>query len=225
MAAMKRTRAANRERSAVVLERLKEAYPDARCSLDYENPLELLIATILAAQCTDERVNIVTKDLFRTYQTAQDYAEAPRADLEEAVRTCGFFRQKAKSIQRTCVSLVERFNGKVPGTMDELLSLTGVGRKTANVLLGEYFTPEGVVVDTHCGRLARRLGFTRHDDPAKVERDLMAILPREDWRMFSHALVFHGRAVCKARKPECGGCVIEELCPYPTSAGGRKIRG
>jgi len=223
MAGPRLTRAANRERAVEVLKRLREAYPDARCSLDYENPLQLLTATILAAQCMDERVNLVTKSLFRTYRTARSFAEASREDLEEAIRSCGFFRQKAKSIQEACQSLVERFGGEVPGRMADLLSLKGVGRKTANVVLGECFVPEGVVVDTHCRRLAQRLGFTRHDDPARIERDLMAILPRENWRMFSHYLVFHGRAVCKARKPECGVCPLNDLCPYPRGVRGRKV--
>jgi endonuclease III len=224
MAAMKLTRAANRERVVEVLKRLREGYPDARCSLDHENPLQLLVATILAAQCTDERVNMVTKSLFSVYRTALDYAECSQEDLEGAIRTCGFFRQKAKHIRKTCGSIADRFAGEVPGSMDDLLELDGVGRKTANVILGECFAPEGVVVDTHCRRLAQRLGFTRHDDPAKIERDLMAILPREDWRIFSHCLVFHGRAVCNARKPDCGRCALNEVCPYPHRAGPRKKR-
>ena len=221
MAAMKLTRAANRERSQEVLGRLREAYPDARCSLDYEYPLQLLVATILAAQCTDARVNVVTKSLFKTYPTALSFAESSQEDLESAIRTCGFFRQKAKHIRKTCRSIVDRFAGEVPGSMEELLELDGVGRKTANVILGECFSPEGVVVDTHCRRLAQRLGFTRHDDPAKIERDLMAILSKQDWRLFSHSLVFHGRAVCRARKPDCSSCGLNDVCPHPRRRRGK----
>jgi endonuclease-3 len=211
---MKLTQAANRERAVEILKRLRKAYPDARCSLDFGNPLELLVATILAAQCTDVRVNIVTKSLFRKYRTPQAYVDAPQEELEEAVRTCGFYRQKSKSIKKTCASIVERFGGEVPGDMDGLLHLNGVGRKTANVVLGECFDTPGIVVDTHCKRVAGRLGFTRKDDPTKIEQDLMKIWPQKDWTIFSHCLVFHGRNVCQARKPKCGECVLSDLCPH-----------
>lgn len=223
MARFKLTQAANRERAGTVFERLHKEYPDAQCSLDYETPLELLVATILAAQCTDVRVNEVTKTLFRRFRKATDYIASSDAELEEAIRSCGFYRNKAKSIRRACAAVDERFGGRVPGTMDELLELDGVGRKTANVLLSECFGVEGIVVDTHCGRLARRLGFTKNNDPVKVEKDLMKIVPRERWALFSHCLVFHGRAVCHARGPKCSTCVVNELCPFPSSAQGRKI--
>ncbi|HPG67098.1 MAG TPA: endonuclease III [Candidatus Hydrogenedentes bacterium] len=213
MAKFKRTQAANRERAVAVFGRLREAYPDARCSLDFSGPLELLVATILAAQCTDVRVNVVTKDLFRAYRTPRDYVDAPREELEAAIRTCGFFRQKAKSIVKACGRILDAYGGEVPGTMEELLTLDGVGRKTANVLLGECFDTPGIIVDTHCMRVSRRLGFTRQTDPRKIEQDLMKIWPRETWTLFSHCIVFHGRAVCQARTPKCAACTVADLCP------------
>lgn len=216
-------RAAERERAFEVCRRLKTGYPKARCTLDFESPLELLVATILAAQCTDERVNIVTKDLFAKYRTARDYAEAPEGELEEAVRSCGFYRQKAASIRKTCAALIERFGGRVPSSMEDLTSLDGVGRKTANVLLGECFDTPGIIVDTHCKRLSNRLGLTKHDDPAKIEQDLMSLLPQAEWTQFSHGLVYHGRAVCVARGPKCSACVLSDLCPFPGSREGRKV--
>lgn len=221
MAKIKMTIAANRERAQAIFERLKKAYPDARCSLDYKTPLELLVATVLAAQCTDERVNIVTKTLFKKCRRAQDYVAAPRAELEESIKSCGFFRQKAKSIVNACTRIISEYGGKVPATMDELLTLDGVGRKTANVLLGECFGTPGIIVDTHVRRLSNRLGFTKSDDPVKIEQDLMKIWPREHWTLFSHNLVFHGRKICAARAPKCSECSIADLCPYPTSAKGR----
>ena len=217
MARFKTTLAANRERAGQVFERLREAYPDARCSLDYKTPLQLLVATILAAQCTDARVNEVSKTLFKKYRKARDYAGAPREELEAAIRTCGFFRQKTGSIVNACAQLVQQHGGKVPGRLEDLVALDGVGRKTANVVLGECFDTPGIVVDTHVRRLARRLGFTRQDAPAKIEQDLMRIWPRETWTLFSHCLVFHGRTVCLARKPRCAGCPISDLCPFPTA--------
>ncbi|MCP4640156.1 MAG: endonuclease III [bacterium] len=223
MARFKLTQTANRERAAEVLKRLRKVYPDARCSLDYDTPLQLLVATILAAQCTDIRVNIVTKDLFKTYPTAQAFVDASQEELEAAVRTCGFYRNKAKSIKKACAALVEHHDGQVPDTMDELLQLEGVGRKTANVLLGECFTTQGIVVDTHCGRLAKRLRFTKHDDPVKVEQDLIKILPRDHWTIFSHSLVFHGRAICASRAPKCSQCPLDDQCPFPTSPEGKRI--
>lgn len=223
MPPFKKTLAAQRERALAVVRRLEAEYPEATCSLEYRDPLHLLIATILAAQCTDARVNIVTKTLFKQYREAEDFANAPEGELEEAIRTCGFYRQKAKSIREACRDIVERFGGKVPGTMDELLQLRGVGRKTANVLLAECFEPAGVIVDTHCRRLSNRLGFTTSNDPAKIEQDVMRLLPREHWRMYSHCLVFHGRAVCNARAPKCSQCAVREMCPFPTTPEGRKI--
>ena len=214
---------ANRARALEVFKRLEKDYPDAQCSLDFVDPLQLMVSTILAAQCTDERVNIVTKDLFKKYKTPQDFAGAPEGELEKAIHSCGFYRQKAKSIRSACRTIIDRFDGKVPGTMDELLQLDGVGRKTANVILGECFNTQGVIVDTHCTRLSRRLGFTKHEDAAKIEQDLMKIVPHEHWTMFSHYLVFHGRAVCSARPPRCSECSVNELCPFPRSAQGKKI--
>lgn len=217
MARFKNTLAAKRERADAIFVRLREAYPDARCSLDYKTPLDLLVATILAAQCTDARVNIVTKSLFRKYRKPQDYVNAPRAELEEAVRTCGFFHQKAKSIVNACARIIDAYGGAVPETMEGLLTLDGVGRKTANVLLGECFGTAGVIVDTHCIRLSRRLGFTRSEDPVKIEQDLMKIWPRERWTLNSHYFVYHGRGVCRARDPQCAACPVGGLCPSCTA--------
>jgi endonuclease-3 len=201
-------------RAAKIIAALKRTYPDAHCELNFRNPLELLVATILSAQCTDKRVNVVTADLFTKYRTAADYANAPLSDIEEAVKTTGFFRNKAKNIQACCRKLVERHGGEVPRTMEELHSLDGVGRKTANVVLGNAFNINvGVVVDTHVGRLAKRLGLTRHDDPVKVEQDLMKLVPQADWTLFSHWLIWHGRRRCSARKPDCAHCEIAALCP------------
>lgn len=223
MAKTKITPANVRKRASQVLNRLRKAYPDARCTLDHTSPLELLVATILAAQCTDERVNLVTKDLFRLYSSARDYVDAPQEELEKAVRQCGFYRNKAKSIKRTCEALLERFKGEVPGTMEELVELEGVGRKTANVILGECFETPAIVVDTHCSRLAKRLGFTKNDDPNKIEQDLMKLWPRKDWSIYSHTLVFHGRNVCHARAPKCSQCVVRDLCQFPESKEGKRI--
>lgn len=223
MAKVKVTVAANKERAREVLARLRKAYPEARCTLDYENPLQLLVATILAAQCTDERVNIVTKDLFRKYRSAADYVEAPEGELETDIKSCGFYRNKAKSIRKACANLLERFAGQVPGSMDELLSLDGVGRKTANVILGECFDTPGIIVDTHCGRVSRRLGFTRNEDPVKVERDLMKAVPEPHWTVFSHYLVFHGRETCASRAPRCSTCVLAGLCPFPDTREGKRV--
>lgn len=224
MAKISTSIASNVKRAAEAFARLERAYPDARCSLDFNNPLELLVATILAAQCTDVRVNQVTKSLFKKYRKPEDYASAPQTELEKAIQSCGFYRNKAKNIKSMSQALLDKHNGEVPCTLKELVVLDGVGRKTANVVLGEFFEPEGVVVDTHCTRLSRRLGFTKHTDPVKIERDLMKILPREHYRMFSHYLVFHGRAVCAARAPKCSQCVLHDLCPFKDSAEGKKIR-
>jgi endonuclease-3 len=194
--------------------RLKSAYPDARTALEWTNPLELLAATILSAQTTDVRVNLVTPNLFAKYPTAADYADAELSDLEENIRPTGFFRNKAKSLQGMARALVEDHGGEVPRTMEELVALPGVGRKTANVVLGNAFSiDEGVVVDTHVRRLSNRLGFTTKQDPEKIELDLMETVPKEDWTVFSHLLILHGRAVCKARKPACEDCTLNDLCP------------
>jgi len=194
--------------------RLKSAYPDARTALDWSTPLELLVATILSAQTTDVRVNSVTPDLFAKYPTAAAYAEADPTELEETIRPTGFFRNKAKSLQGMARALVEDYGGEVPRTMEELVTLPGVGRKTANVVLGNAFSiDEGVVVDTHVRRLSNRLGFTSHSDPEKIEKDLIETVPKEDWTVFSHLLILHGRSVCKARKPACEDCVVNDLCP------------
>lgn len=197
-----------------IIARLKSAYPDARTALDWSNPLELLVATILSAQTTDVRVNSVTPDLFAKYPTAADYAEADPTELEEAIRPTGFFRNKAKSLQGMARALVEDHGGEVPRTMEELVALPGVGRKTANVVLGNAFSiDEGVVVDTHVRRLSNRLGFTSQSDPEKIEGDLIRTVPKKDWTVFSHLLILHGRSACKARKPACGDCVVNDLCP------------
>lgn len=202
-----------KERTRKIIARLKKAYPDAKCSLNHSNPLELLIATILSAQCTDERVNIVTADLFRKYRSCADYLSVPTSELQEDVRTTGFFRNKTKAIQGVCRILNE--NGdRVPNTIEELLELPGVARKTANVVLGNaYGIASGIVVDTHVSRLSQRLGLTRNKQPEKIERDLIELVPKKDWIDFSHLLIFHGRQVCKARKPICEKCVVEKYCP------------
>lgn len=193
---------------------LQKTYPDAHCELNFSNALELLIAVILSAQCTDKRVNIVTAELFRKYRTAQDYANADLAELEQAVKSTGFFRNKAKNIQACCRKLVELHGGQLPRTMAELTHLDGVGRKTANVVLGNAFdTNVGVVVDTHVTRLANRLGLTRHTNAEKIEQDLMQLVPQDQWTMFSHWLIWHGRRRCFARKPDCDGCEIARVCP------------
>jgi endonuclease III len=197
-----------------ILAGLKRAYPDAHCELDHHSPLELLVATILSAQCTDKRVNLVTADLFRKYRSAADYAGADRAELEEAIKPTGFFRNKARSIQACCRALAEHHGGEVPRTMDELTQLGGVGRKTANVVLGNAFgLNEGVVVDTHVARLSARLGLSAQKHPEKIEQDLIRLVPRDQWTMLSHWLIWHGRRRCSARKPDCPNCEIRTLCP------------
>ena len=197
-----------------VVARLKEAYPDARTELDWENPLQLLVATILSAQSTDVRVNQVTKGLFERYRTAEDYAGADPLLLEEEIRSVGFFRNKARSLMGMARALVEEHGGEVPRTMEELVRLPGVGRKTANVVLGNAFSVnEGVVVDTHVRRVSGRLGLTAHHDPEKIERDLLKVVPEEERTLFSHLLIFHGRRVCKSRKPDCPECVLNHVCP------------
>jgi endonuclease-3 len=213
------SKARKQARFRQILDSLKNAYPDAHCELDYSSPLELLIATILSAQCTDKLVNRVTPVLFRNYRTAADYAAAPVAELEQAIRQLGFFRNKARSIQRCCRALVERHGGEVPRGMNALTQLDGVGRKTANVVLGNAFNlSEGIVVDTHVTRLSNRLGLTTESDAVKIENDLLALVPREDWTLFSHLLIWHGRRRCTARNPDCPGCEIRQLCPWPGKA-------
>jgi len=202
------------KRTRQIISKLKKTYPDAHCELNHSNPLELLMATILSAQCTDERVNKVTPALFARCRTAQDFAEIPTSELEDLVRTTGFFRSKAKSIRGCAAALVKDHSGEVPKTMEHLHQLPGVGRKTANVVLGNAFNlAEGIVVDTHVGRLSRRMGLTRQHDPVKVEKALVKIVPKEDWTLFSHLLIWHGRRRCSARKPDCPHCEISSLCP------------
>ena len=197
-----------------MISRLKSEYPDARTELDWNSPLELLVATILSAQTTDVSVNGVTKALFEKYRTAADYAGADPAELEEDIRPSGFYRNKARSLRGMARALVEEHAGEVPRTMRELVALPGVGRKTANVVLGNAFgVDEGIVVDTHVRRVSNRLGLTENQDPEKIERDLIRMVPQEDWTVFSHLLVFHGRRICKARKPDCPTCVLNDLCP------------
>ncbi len=188
-------------------------HPDAHCELDFTTPLELAVATILSAQCTDKRVNEVTPALFARYRTAADYAQADRLELEELVRTTGFFRNKAASLQGLGAALVERHGGEVPGRLADLVQLPGIGRKTANVVLGDAFGVPGITVDTHVGRLVRRFGWTTQEDPVKVEHEVAALLPRRDWTTASHRIIFHGRRVCHARTPACGACAIAPLCP------------
>ena len=206
--------AARGARAAAICDALARAYPDAHCELKYRTPLELLVATILSAQCTDKRVNLVTPELFRACRSAADYVALPPEQLEELIRTTGFFRAKAKNIRACCAALVAQHSGEVPREMDALTALAGVGRKTANVVLGNAFAINvGVVVDTHVTRLSTRLGLTRQADPVKIEQDLMPLVPRERWTIFSHWLIWHGRRRCFARKPDCPGCELRALCP------------
>ena len=202
------------EQIKAITEELWRLYPDAKCSLDFSNPLELLVATQLSAQCTDERVNLVTRDLFQKYRTVEDYASASQEELEQDIRSTGFYRNKAKNIRAACQLLITNYNGEVPSTMADLIKLPGVARKTANVVLGNAFgIIEGFVVDTHIGRLARRFGWTKNEDPVKVEQDLMRLVPRQDWLDLSHLMIFHGRAICQSRKPLCQQCTLSKLCP------------
>lgn len=197
-----------------IIRTLKRTYPEARCALNHANALELLIATILSAQCTDERVNLVTAELFRKYTSCEDYLRVPSSELERDIHSTGFFRNKAKAIQGACRLILERYGSQVPNDMETLLLLPGVARKTANVVLGNWYgVASGVVVDTHVGRLSTRLGFSAHKQPEKIERDLMELVPKKDWVEFSHLLIAHGRRICQARKPLCGECVVEKPCP------------
>ena len=197
---------------------LRRTYPEAAIALKYANPLELLIATILSAQCTDERVNIVTKDVFKKYRSAEDWVQADLRQIESDIKTTGFFRNKAANIKGACTKIVQQYAGKVPSTMDELLKLPGVGRKTANVVLGNAFGVPGIVCDTHVIRLSRRLGLSENTDPVKIESDLAEIVTKRNWTLFSDLLIFHGRNVCKARKPDCPHCPIAEHCPAANNA-------
>ena len=210
-------------RARRILAALRKTHPDARCALHHRNPLQLLMATILSAQCTDVRVNKVTPALFRKYPTAARLAKAPLSQLETLVRSTGFYRQKAKSLKTMGRILTDRFRGKVPRTLEELVTLPGVWRKTANVILGNCYNVPGIVVDTHVKRLSFRMGLTRHTDPDKVEQDLMKLLPRKDWTFFSHAMIFHGRRICTALRPACPTCPVNSLCPKRgvKSSGGR----
>jgi len=197
-----------------MIELLEKEHPDAKIALNYTNPLELLVATILSAQCTDRRVNIVTKSLFKKYGKAEDYANASLEELEEDIRPTGFYRNKARNIKKCCQILVEKFNSQVPKTMEEMLELPGVARKTANIVLSNaYGIIEGIAVDTHVRRVAKRLGLTENDDPNKIEVDLMRKVPKDKWIRFTDLLIFHGRRICVARKPKCGICVLNKLCP------------
>jgi len=206
--------AAKIARTQNIISVLKRVYPTAHCELNFSNPLELLIATILSAQCTDKRVNIVTADLFKKYRSAKDFAEADLAVLENDVRSTGFYKNKARNIKSACVDILSMHHGQVPASMEELVQLGGVGRKTANVVLGNAFNINiGVVVDTHIGRLSHRLGLTRHRAPEKIEKDLMVLVPQNEWTLFSHLLIWHGRRRCVARKPDCAECEIRDLCP------------
>jgi endonuclease-3 len=201
-----------------ILQLLNRHYPEAQVTLDFTNPLELLVATVLSAQCTDVRVNQVTPGVFKKYRSAGDYARAPLADLEEAIRPTGFYRQKAKSLKGICQALVEKHDGQVPGSLEELVKLPGVGRKTANVILGNAFGIPGIVVDTHLGRVARRLGLTRESDPVKVEFALMSLVPRERWVQFSHQMIWHGRQICTSRNPKCPACPLLPYCDFGQGA-------
>jgi endonuclease-3 len=207
------TLADTRSRARKINRKLAEVYPDAKCALHYENPLQLLIATILSAQCTDVRVNLVTPALFARYRDARAFANAKQEELETAIQSTGFFRNKARNIIACCKKLVEEHGGQVPRTMEELVPLPGIGRKTANVILGNAFDVPGITVDTHVQRLSRRMGFTEKTDPVKIERDLMELIAEKDWTNFSHCMILHGRQVCHARKPKCDACPVARWCP------------
>ena len=214
MRRMRESKSQRQARTEEIIKLLKRAHPDARCALNHSNAFELLIATILSAQCTDERVNKVTADLFRKYRKPEDYLKVRDTELQQDIKTTGFFRNKTKSIQGACKVLIEEFGGEVPRTMAELLRVPGAARKTSNVVLGvAYGIAEGIVVDTHVSRLSQRLKLTRQKDPVKIEKDLIELAPKKDWIIFSHLLIFHGRRVCKARRPLCEECAVEKLCP------------
>ena len=216
------TVAARRERARRIVKRLARHYPDAACALRHRNPFELLVATILSAQCTDKKVNEVTPALFARFPTPEAMAAADPSDVERLIQPTGFFRQKAKSILSVAQDLAERFDGRVPATLEELVTLRGVGRKTANVVLGNAFDVPGLTVDTHMTRINRRLGLTRESDPVKIERDLMALLPEREWTLYSHRIIHHGRVCCDARRPRCETCPLRAECPWPASVHGRR---
>ncbi|MDP6380094.1 MAG: endonuclease III [Phycisphaerae bacterium] len=207
------TRTEDRQRARKILRLLEKSYPNADCTLDFKTPLELLVATVLAAQCTDERVNMVTPTLFRKYSTTKAFAEADLQALQDAIKSTGFFRQKAKSIKSACGTIVEQHGGKVPADMKALTAMRGIGRKTANVVLAAAFGVPGLIVDTHAKRLTHRLGLSRQKTPDRIEMEMMDVVPKEDWTQWSHLLLAHGRAVCTAKKPNCAGCVTNRLCP------------
>src|SRR5690242_3945005 len=211
---MRETKTQKKSRTEEIIKLLKRAHPDAHCALNHANAFELLIATILSAQCTDQRVNIVTADLFRKYRGPEDYLKVEQAELERDIHSTGFFRNKSKNIQAACRKIIDDFGGKVPQTMEELLTLPGVARKTANVVLGNAFgVASGVVVDTHVARLSQRLGLTTNENAEKIEADLIELVPKKSWIMFPHWLITHGRRVCQARKPRCRECVLANICP------------
>jgi endonuclease-3 len=209
------------EKIGPILQLLEQHYPEAHVTLDFADPLQLLVATVLSAQCTDVRVNQVTPALFKKYPTAAHFARAPLEELEKDIYATGFYHQKARSIKAICAVLVERYDGRVPGTLEELVQLPGVGRKTANVILGNAFNTPGIVVDTHCGRVAQRLGLTSQKDPVKIEFDLMSLVPKERWAQFSHQMIWHGRAICTAKNPKCPVCPLLPYCEYGQQAVGK----
>lgn len=202
-----------RQRVTEIIKIFDRLYPEAGCSLEYKDPLQLLVAAQLSAQCTDARVNIVTKTLFQKYKNVYDFAEADLEELQEDIRSTGFYRNKAKNIKNCCKMIIDEFGGMIPDNMDDMLKLPGVGRKTANLILGDIFGIPGIVVDTHAKRLAKRIGLTENDNPEKIEYDLMKVVPKAEWTRFCHQLVLHGRAVCTARNPKCGKCLVNEFCP------------
>ena len=203
-----------KKHTSIIIRRLRKAYPDAHCALNHTSAFELLVATILSAQCTDARVNIVTADLFRKYRGPEDYLKVSQKELEKDIHSTGFFRNKAKNIQAACKRIIEEYHGEVPRKMEEILTLGGVARKTANVVLGNAFgIASGVVVDTHVSRLSQRLGLTTNTTPEKIERDLAEIVPKRTWVLFPHLMIWHGRQICIARKPKCGECVLNDICP------------
>jgi endonuclease III len=208
-----------KQRVNEIIKQFDELYAEAECSLEYNDPLQLLISTQLAAQCTDARVNIVTKTLFQKYKNVHDFANADLQELEQDVKSTGFYHNKARNIINCCCMLINEYDGRVPGNMEDLLKLPGVGRKTANLVLGDIFGVPGVVVDTHAKRLSNRIGLTRNEDPEKVEYDLMKVVPKKHWSKFCHQLVYHGRAVCNARKPNCEGCTIRRYCDFGSMGG------
>jgi endonuclease III len=217
---MKESGIKKRERAGEIVRRLRQKYPGVGSALDYEDPLQCMVATILSAQCTDARVNLVTPALFQKYPTVQDYLNVPQQELENDIRSTGFFRNKAKSIQASCRAIVETYSGSVPRTMDELLTMEGIGRKTANCILCNAYGQPGIMVDTHVKRLAFRMGLTHQKNPDKIEFDLKAMLPESDWTDASHLLIHHGRNVCMARKPKCSDCILGDICPrMEVSAG------